>query len=200
MSIKNFIQHQRAINEASLVTYYNNADKSTKAIAKKLDSILTFIAMDKKQQEEITELITDLADAYAEERIDSQKMDESKLNEGAMSDIDQLAKDSPDFKAFVKAFKKEYSTGGSIKELEAWLKTVYDAAVKESNKPTQTSAINEKTYLNVYHVMKTDVMQNVKDLNYTLTNLQKIYSISNQDMQATVDQIQAVIDNSNKKR
>ena len=31
------------------------------------------------------------------------------LNEGAMSDIDLLAKESKDFKTFVKAFQKEYS-------------------------------------------------------------------------------------------
>ena len=126
MSILNFIQYQKAVNEASLATYYNNADKSTKAIAKKLDSILSFIAMDKKQQEEITELITDLADAYAEERIDSQKMDEAAITEAV----------------YVKGDKKE-----------------------------------------------------LKDLNYTLTNLQKVYNISKQDMQATVDQIQALLDN-----
>lgn len=81
MSILNFIQYQKAVNEASLVAYYNNADKSTKAIAKRLDSILTFIAVDKKQLEEVTELITDLADAYAEERIDSQNMEESVITE-----------------------------------------------------------------------------------------------------------------------
>lgn len=59
------------LNEATLATYYNNADQSTKAIAKKLDNIITFIAVDKKQLEEIVDLITDLADAYAEERIDN---------------------------------------------------------------------------------------------------------------------------------
>jgi hypothetical protein len=61
-------------------------------------------------------------------------VNESVVNEGVMSDLDQLAKDSPDFKAFVKAFRKEYSDGGSIKELEAWLKTVYDAAVNNNKK------------------------------------------------------------------
>ena len=118
------------VNEATLSTYYSNADRSTKAIAKKVDDILKAAVTDKKQLEEVTDLITDLADAYAEERIDSQKMEEKRITEGAMSDIDLLAKESPDFKAFVKAFRKEYSDGGSIKELEAWLKTVYDAAVK----------------------------------------------------------------------
>ena len=131
MSILNFIQHQKAVNEASLLsTYYSNADKSTKDIAKKVDDILKAVFTDKKKLEELTDLITDLNDAYAEERIDSQKMEETRIAEGAMSDIDLLAKESKDFKAFVKAFKKEYSDGGSIKELEAWLKTVYDAAVK----------------------------------------------------------------------
>jgi hypothetical protein len=59
------------LNELGLASYYNNADRSTKAIAKKLDNILAFIAMDKKQHQEITELITDLVDAYAQERIDN---------------------------------------------------------------------------------------------------------------------------------
>jgi metal-responsive CopG/Arc/MetJ family transcriptional regulator len=131
MSILNFIQHQKAVNEASLATYYNNADKSTKTIAKKVDDLLKAVFTDKKKLEEITDLITDLNDAYAEERIDSQKMDEAAITEAV----------------YVKGDKKE-----------------------------------------------------LKDLNYTLTNLQKIYNISNQDMQATVDQIQAIIDNSNKKR
>jgi len=59
---------------------------------------------------------------------------ENFLNEGAMSDIDLLAKKTKDFKAFVIAFKKEYSNldAGNDKELEAWLKTVYDSAKNES--------------------------------------------------------------------
>lgn len=55
---------------------------------------------------------------------------ESKVNEGAMSDIDLIAKEAKDFKSFVKEFKKEYKNmdAGSPKELEAWLQSVYDSA------------------------------------------------------------------------
>jgi hypothetical protein len=55
---------------------------------------------------------------------------ECGINEGAMSDIDLLARDSKDFKEFVKNFKKDYKNmdAGNAKELEAWLKSVYDGA------------------------------------------------------------------------
>jgi hypothetical protein len=60
------------------------------------------------------------------------------IKESAMSEIDLLAKESKTFKSFVRAFKKEYSNlnAGDNKELESWLKTVYDAAkVNESWDP-----------------------------------------------------------------
>jgi hypothetical protein len=60
------------------------------------------------------------------------------IKESAMSEIDLLAKESKTFKGFVRAFKKEYSNlnAGDNKELESWLKTVYDAAkVNESWDP-----------------------------------------------------------------
>lgn len=64
-----------------------------------------------------------------------------KLNESAMSDIDLLAKESKDFKTFVKAFQKEYSNldAGSFKELKEWLKTVYDSAKENMDE----SLVNE---------------------------------------------------------
>ncbi len=61
------------------------------------------------------------------------------IKEGAMSEIDILAKESKTFKSFVRAFKKEYSNlnSGDNKELEGWLKSVYDAAkVNESWDPS----------------------------------------------------------------
>ena len=67
---------------------------------------------------------------YKLPQIYSEMIGQDAESEKQAGDIDLLAKESPDFKAFVKAFRKEYSDGGSIKELEAWLKTVYDAAVK----------------------------------------------------------------------
>jgi septal ring factor EnvC (AmiA/AmiB activator) len=90
MSILNFIQHQKAVNEASLLsTYYSNADKNTKNIAKKVDDLLKAVVTDKKKLEELTDLITDLNDAYAEERIDSQKMEERAVTEKKLDDESQ---------------------------------------------------------------------------------------------------------------
>jgi len=56
------------------------------------------------------------------------------IDESALSDIDLLAKDSKDFKDFVKNFKRDYKNlnTGNTKELEAWLKTIYDVAIEES--------------------------------------------------------------------
>ena len=59
----------------------------------------------------------------------------TRTDEGIMSEIDLIAKEAKDFKDFVKKFKKEYSDltdAGDIKELEAWLKTVYSDAKNES--------------------------------------------------------------------
>lgn len=70
-------------------------------------------------------------------------IDESVVDEGgAMSDIDLLAKESKDFKTFVKAFQKEYSNldAGNFKELEAWLKSIYDAAKEDLDESVITEA------------------------------------------------------------
>lgn len=56
---------------------------------------------------------------------------ESKVNEGAMSDIDIMAQEAKDFKSFVKEFKKEHhdlSKSGEPGQFEAWLQTIYDTA------------------------------------------------------------------------
>ena len=57
-------------------------------------------------------------------------LDESVVTEGAMSELDIIAKEAKDFKSFVKEFKKEFKNmdAGSPKELEAWLQTIYDSA------------------------------------------------------------------------
>jgi hypothetical protein len=70
------------------------------------------------------------SDRKEAEKILQQMYQSGKLNEGAMSDIDLLAQDSKDFKDFVKNFKKDYKNidSGNAKELEAWLKSVYDGA------------------------------------------------------------------------
>ena len=57
------------------------------------------------------------------------------IKESAMSEIDLLAQESKTFKSFVRAFKKEYSNldAGDNKELESWLKSVYDSANAKAN-------------------------------------------------------------------
>jgi len=54
------------------------------------------------------------------------------ISESAMSEIDLLAKETKTFKEFVKEFKKEFGEAGDPKELESWLKSIYDNAKNES--------------------------------------------------------------------
>lgn len=50
------------------------------------------------------------------------------IYESVMSEIDILAKEAKNFKDFVKEFKKEFGEIGDPKELESWLKSIYDNA------------------------------------------------------------------------
>lgn len=62
--------------------------------------------------------------------IDGKYTNES-FNEGAMADIDIMAQEAKDFKAFVKAFTKEHhdlSKAGEPGQFESWLKSIYDNA------------------------------------------------------------------------
>jgi len=54
------------------------------------------------------------------------------IYESVMSEIDLLAKEAKNFKDFVKEFKKEFGEAGDPKELDAWLKSIYDSAKNES--------------------------------------------------------------------
>lgn len=54
------------------------------------------------------------------------------ISEGVMSEIDLLAKEAKNFKDFVKEFKKDFGEAGDPKELESWLKSIYDNAKNES--------------------------------------------------------------------
>ena len=77
---------------------------------------------------------------------ESLELNKDAVNEGVMSDIDLMAKEAKDFKEFVKEFKKEYSDltdAGEIKELEAWLQTVYDSAVEDMTESVITEAVKE---------------------------------------------------------
>jgi hypothetical protein len=56
---------------------------------------------------------------------------ESLTNEGAMSDLDLMAREAKDFNAFVKEFTKKYhdlSNAGEPGQFKNWLKSIYDTA------------------------------------------------------------------------
>ena len=54
----------------SLSDYYRNAEPPVKKAASAVDGLLAELVQDKGRMEELADLITDLCDAYAEERID----------------------------------------------------------------------------------------------------------------------------------
>jgi hypothetical protein len=61
-------------------------------------------------------------------------VDESLEIYESMSDLDLIAKDSKNFKDFVKQAKKEYPqfAKGDNTDLEDWLQSIYDSAIEES--------------------------------------------------------------------
>ena len=79
------------------------------------------------------QLEAELNDAVSGKDADLELVVKESLSESKMSDIDLLAQEAKDFKDFVKEFKKDYKhmDTGNPKELEAWLKGVYDAAMED---------------------------------------------------------------------
>jgi len=78
-------ENKKQINEGTLSGYYNRSESSTRTAAKKVDDLLKTLVSDKKELDKLTDLITDLADEYAQERIDDWDM--GKLDE-ALEDMD----------------------------------------------------------------------------------------------------------------
>jgi hypothetical protein len=66
-----FWNQKESVNESNLYNYYNRAEPSVKNAAKKVDVVLQKLIKDKNELNKLVELITDLADEYAEERIDN---------------------------------------------------------------------------------------------------------------------------------
>jgi hypothetical protein len=71
--------------EGTLSSYYGRSESGTKSAAKKVDDLLKTLISDKKQLDKVVDLIIDLADEYAQERIDLWDMD--KLDE-AIDDLE----------------------------------------------------------------------------------------------------------------
>jgi phage host-nuclease inhibitor protein Gam len=123
----------RVINDmAEIVTNWKAAKASgdKEAEASFLQKLKDLTDEKKRYEKELNQAIAG-KDRYVELVIS----EGNTIFEGVMSEIDILAKEAKTFKDFVKEFKKEYSDltdAGDIKELEAWLKTVYDSAKNES--------------------------------------------------------------------
>jgi HPt (histidine-containing phosphotransfer) domain-containing protein len=65
------IKLKNILNEGSLTNYYKNYDAPTRSAAKKVDAALQNLIKDKKELDNVVDLITDLVDEYATERVDS---------------------------------------------------------------------------------------------------------------------------------
>lgn len=73
MKLKDLLKkdNSKKLNEAGLASYYNRAEAPVKSAAKKVDQMLNDLINDKNQMAKLIDAITDLADAYAEERIEN---------------------------------------------------------------------------------------------------------------------------------
>ena len=61
------------LNESGLTNYFKRSNSDTKSAAKKVDDVLQQLTTDKKALDNLTRLITDLADEYANDRLDAYK-------------------------------------------------------------------------------------------------------------------------------
>ena len=73
MKLKDCLKQNKSkqLNEAvaGLASYYNRYDAPVKSAAKKIDQMLNDLVKDKNQIAKLIDAITDLADAYFDERI-----------------------------------------------------------------------------------------------------------------------------------
>jgi transcription termination factor Rho len=77
MKLKDLLKKDNQINEVGLASYYNRAESNVKSAARKVDQMINDLVEDKRQISKLVDAITDLADAYAEERIDNYEADKN---------------------------------------------------------------------------------------------------------------------------
>jgi len=65
------IKLKNILNESSLANYYNRSNSDTRSAAKKVDAVLQNLIKDKKELDKVVDLITDLVDEYATQRVDN---------------------------------------------------------------------------------------------------------------------------------
>lgn len=67
------IKLKNILNEGALTNYYKRSNSDTRLAAKKVEDALQKLTTDKKVLDNLTRLITDLTDEYAESYLDSYK-------------------------------------------------------------------------------------------------------------------------------
>lgn len=120
----------KIINDMSeIVTNWKAAKQSgdKKAEASFLQRLKDLTAKKKDLDKEINQAV-----AGKDRFIELVISEHNTIYESVMSEIDILAKGAKNFKDFVKEFKKEFGEMGNEKELNAWLKSIYDSTQNES--------------------------------------------------------------------
>ena len=113
MKLKDLLKkdNSKKLNEAGLASYYNRAEAPVKSAAKKVDQMLNDLIKDKGQMAKLIDAITDLADEYAQERIDNLDSEMSEqLNE---SNNDMVERQLSLLEKYAKVVKKN-PTGNII--------------------------------------------------------------------------------------
>ena len=64
-------ENKESLSEGSLANYYKNYDVPTRSAAKKIDNILQQLTTDEEKLDILVDLITDLVEEYASERVDN---------------------------------------------------------------------------------------------------------------------------------
>jgi hypothetical protein len=111
-------------NQDTLKVYESRINEALSKEQKMVETFLNKIA------KEFDYSIQD-AVRFVKETISKMGLDEAKVNEASMSDIDLMAQEAKDFKSFVKEFTKEYhdlSNAGEPGQFKEWLQSVYDNA------------------------------------------------------------------------
>jgi hypothetical protein len=64
-------ENKKSLSEDSLANYYNRSEDQVRLAAEKVDNMLQQLTTDKEKLDILVDLITDLAEEYASERVDN---------------------------------------------------------------------------------------------------------------------------------
>jgi hypothetical protein len=129
-------------------------------------------------------------------------VDESLEIYESMSDLDLIAKDSKNFKDFVKQAKKEYPqfAKGDNTDLEDWLQSIYDSAIEESLSEAKGSKRMGLIKTNFNHFLNEAVSAGEKKVAAFVTKTAKEYGYSEADavffIKSTIEKLGLGVDES----